>query len=334
MGYRLAEAARDRGATVTLVSGPTALAPPAGVELVPVRSAEEMARAVSSHAARVDVVAMAAAVSDYRPASVSDVKVKKSDGAVSLEMVRTPDILRGLGQAKGAPVPGRVRGGDGPAARARAEEAAREERRPAGRERRREGRHRLRRGHQRRGADRRGRRDRGAAHEQARAGRADLGPCRREIARAQGDGVTSDERAELLADLAERARYFATLTDIGLPAAGKREGPVTVVSQRIETTSRVGSGAAGQPPGPAVETLEAIRADLGDCQRCLLARSRMNIVFGQGNPQARLMFVGRGAGSATRTSRGWRSSGRRASSSRRSSRPSACGATTCSSRTC
>lgn len=102
MGYRLAEAARDRGATVTLVSGPTALTPPAGVEFVPVRSAEEMAHAVSSHASRVDVVAMAAAVSDYRPASVSDVKVKKTDGAFSLEMVRTADILRGLGQGKGA----------------------------------------------------------------------------------------------------------------------------------------------------------------------------------------------------------------------------------------
>jgi phosphopantothenoylcysteine decarboxylase/phosphopantothenate--cysteine ligase len=102
MGYRLAEAARDRGATVTLVSGPTALTPPAGIELVPVRSAEEMAQAVSARAPHADVVAMAAAVSDYRPARVSDVKVKKTDEAFRLEMVRTPDILRGLGQARGA----------------------------------------------------------------------------------------------------------------------------------------------------------------------------------------------------------------------------------------
>jgi phosphopantothenoylcysteine decarboxylase/phosphopantothenate--cysteine ligase len=101
MGYRLAEAARDRGATVTLVSGPTALTPPAGVEVVAVRSAEEMAGAVNGRAPSVDVVVMAAAVSDYRPATVSDVKVKKQDGAFQLEMVRTPDILRGLGQAKG-----------------------------------------------------------------------------------------------------------------------------------------------------------------------------------------------------------------------------------------
>jgi phosphopantothenoylcysteine decarboxylase / phosphopantothenate---cysteine ligase len=102
MGYRLAEAARDRGATVTLVSGPTELPAPAGIERVSVRSAEEMARAVASHAADVDVVVMAAAVSDYRPAVVSDVKVKKADGGLTLEMVRTTDILRTLGQAKGS----------------------------------------------------------------------------------------------------------------------------------------------------------------------------------------------------------------------------------------
>ncbi len=101
MGYRLAEAARDRGASVTLVSGPTALAEPAGIEVVQVRSAEQMAAVVDARASAVDVVVMAAAVSDYRPAQVSDVKVKKTDDGLSLEMVRTPDILRGLGQAKG-----------------------------------------------------------------------------------------------------------------------------------------------------------------------------------------------------------------------------------------
>ena len=101
MGYRLAEAARDRGAAVTLVSGPTALPAPAGVTVVPVRSAEQMHRAVTEHAASADIVAMAAAVSDYRPASRSETKVKKGDGAIGLELVRTPDILRGLGAAKG-----------------------------------------------------------------------------------------------------------------------------------------------------------------------------------------------------------------------------------------
>lgn len=101
MGYRLAEAARDRGARVVLVSGPTSLAAPSGVQTVAVRSTEEMARAVQEHAARATVVVMAAAVSDYRPAEVAAQKVKKTDGPVSLRLVRTTDILRSLGQAKG-----------------------------------------------------------------------------------------------------------------------------------------------------------------------------------------------------------------------------------------
>jgi phosphopantothenoylcysteine decarboxylase/phosphopantothenate--cysteine ligase len=100
MGYRLAEAARDRGARVVLVSGPTALPPPAGVQVVAVRSAEEMARAVGEHAAGAAVVVMAAAVSDYRPAEVAPQKMKKQPGPARLDLVRTPDILRSLGQAK------------------------------------------------------------------------------------------------------------------------------------------------------------------------------------------------------------------------------------------
>jgi phosphopantothenoylcysteine decarboxylase/phosphopantothenate--cysteine ligase len=102
MGYRLAEAARDRGARVVLVSGPTALAVPSGVEYVPVRSAEQMAAAVETHAASATVVVMAAAVSDYRPAQVAPSKVKKGEGGTTLELVRTPDILRGLGAKKGS----------------------------------------------------------------------------------------------------------------------------------------------------------------------------------------------------------------------------------------
>jgi phosphopantothenoylcysteine decarboxylase/phosphopantothenate--cysteine ligase len=104
MGYRLAEAARDRGASVVLVTGPTGLAAPAGVETVPVRSAEEMQRAVVSHVGRATVVIAAAAVSDYRPASAAVSKLKKTDGPVTLELVRTPDILKGLGSAKGGRV--------------------------------------------------------------------------------------------------------------------------------------------------------------------------------------------------------------------------------------
>lgn len=101
MGYRLAEAARDRGARVVLVSGPTSLPEPRGMEVVRVRSAEEMARAVESRAAAATMVAMAAAVSDYRPAKAAATKLKKRDGPEALELVRTPDILRGLGAAKG-----------------------------------------------------------------------------------------------------------------------------------------------------------------------------------------------------------------------------------------
>jgi len=101
MGYRLAEAARDRGARVVLVSGPTALPAPAGVTLESVRSAAEMKAAVERHVGQATVVIAAAAVSDYRPAEPSDSKLKKADGPLRLELVRTPDILKSLGEAKG-----------------------------------------------------------------------------------------------------------------------------------------------------------------------------------------------------------------------------------------
>jgi phosphopantothenoylcysteine decarboxylase/phosphopantothenate--cysteine ligase len=100
MGYRIAEAARDRGARVVLVSGPTSLEPPAGVEVVQVRSAEEMQKACAARASSATVVVAAAAVADYRPASPSASKRKKTDGPLSLELVRTPDVLMGLGASK------------------------------------------------------------------------------------------------------------------------------------------------------------------------------------------------------------------------------------------
>jgi phosphopantothenoylcysteine decarboxylase/phosphopantothenate--cysteine ligase len=100
MGYRIAEAARDRGAAVVLVSGPTSLEAPAGVDVVRVRSAGEMEAAVVARAASATVVVAAAAVADYRPATVSPSKVKKADGSLALELVRTPDILKGLGRSK------------------------------------------------------------------------------------------------------------------------------------------------------------------------------------------------------------------------------------------
>jgi len=106
MGYRLAEAARDRGARVVLVSGPVALEAPHGVELVAVRSADDMAQAVSSRFDEVGVVIMAAAVSDYRPAQIAAKKIKKGDAetTLTLDLVRNPDILEGLGRRKGAQV--------------------------------------------------------------------------------------------------------------------------------------------------------------------------------------------------------------------------------------
>jgi len=100
MGYRLAESARDRGARVTLVSGPTTLPEPRGLDFVSVRSAAQMAQAVEEKGAAAGIVVMAAAVSDYRPASVAPNKIKKQEGPLALELVRTPDILAGLGARK------------------------------------------------------------------------------------------------------------------------------------------------------------------------------------------------------------------------------------------
>ncbi len=99
MGFALATAARDRGATVTLVSGPVALRPPYGVAVVPVATAEEMRAAVVEHAGTADALVMAAAVADYRPLAVADQKIKKGQGALTLELARTTDILGALGEA-------------------------------------------------------------------------------------------------------------------------------------------------------------------------------------------------------------------------------------------
>ena len=97
MGYALAAAARSRGAHVVLISGPTALPPPAGVELIRVTTAAEMRDAVVPRGARADVVIMAAAVADYAPASVPQQKIHKDGDVLTLTLVRTPDILAELG---------------------------------------------------------------------------------------------------------------------------------------------------------------------------------------------------------------------------------------------
>jgi phosphopantothenoylcysteine decarboxylase/phosphopantothenate--cysteine ligase len=108
MGYAVARVAANRGADVTLVSGPTELADPPSVKVVRVETAEQMARAVELAAPGMDLFVGAAAVSDYRPATASSSKIKKGEGDETLVLSRTPDILAGLGArlagAKDAPV--------------------------------------------------------------------------------------------------------------------------------------------------------------------------------------------------------------------------------------
>lgn len=98
MGYALAAEASRRGAAVTLVTGPTHLAAPAGAQVVNVRSAAEMHAAVMERVASQDAIVMSAAVADYTPATPSPSKVKKDEGPVTITLNRTRDILGELGQ--------------------------------------------------------------------------------------------------------------------------------------------------------------------------------------------------------------------------------------------
>lgn len=100
MGYALANAAARRGAAVTLVSAPTSLTPPPGVELISIETAQEMYRAVMERFPKTDVVIKAAAVADYRPKVVAGQKIKKSGESLILELEKNPDILYELGQKK------------------------------------------------------------------------------------------------------------------------------------------------------------------------------------------------------------------------------------------
>jgi phosphopantothenoylcysteine decarboxylase/phosphopantothenate--cysteine ligase len=108
MGYAVAAEALRRGASVTLVTGPTHLTPPHGAEVVKVRSAADMHAAVMDRVAGRDVVIMSAAVADYTPSAPSDQKVKKGDGPVTITLRHTKDILAELGRlasrAHGVPV--------------------------------------------------------------------------------------------------------------------------------------------------------------------------------------------------------------------------------------
>ena len=93
MGYALATTAWDRGATVSLITAPTSLPKPAGIEVICVRTATEMMEAVAKAVSGADVLMMAAAVADYQPKGIAKAKIKKESPGLTLELVRTPDIL-------------------------------------------------------------------------------------------------------------------------------------------------------------------------------------------------------------------------------------------------
>src|SRR5579862_2367211 len=101
MGYALADAAARRGARVTLVSGPTALDAPAGADRVPVRSSEEMYRAVLDRFESATIVVMAAAVADYRPIAPQATKIKRGAERLTVDFEPTPDILAAVSRRKG-----------------------------------------------------------------------------------------------------------------------------------------------------------------------------------------------------------------------------------------
>ena len=108
MGYAIAEAALDRGARVTLVSAPTAIDPPVGVEYVPVTTAEEMRAAVRAKLGRMDALIMAAAVADFRVERVAEQKIKRGESGLQLTLVPNPDILAETAGEDGEKVPLRV----------------------------------------------------------------------------------------------------------------------------------------------------------------------------------------------------------------------------------
>mgnify|MGYP003302270429 CR=1 FL=1 len=102
MGYAIAECAMQRGANVTLVTGPTSLKKPPFVRVIEIVSAQDMFDAVTGCAEEQDIIIKSAAVADYRPSNVSDEKVKKSDGELNIPLERTQDILKHLGEHKKA----------------------------------------------------------------------------------------------------------------------------------------------------------------------------------------------------------------------------------------
>lgn len=104
MGYAVAQAGRDRGAAVTLVSGPVNLEPPYGVEVIGIESALELRQAMLDRATESDALVMTAAVADYRPETYVRQKVPKGPEALSLKLIRNPDILAELGRRNPRPI--------------------------------------------------------------------------------------------------------------------------------------------------------------------------------------------------------------------------------------
>lgn len=100
MGYAIAEEFQKRGAKVTLVSGPTSLSHPKGVEVKSVKSAHEMLEGMKSHSKNADCIIMSAAVADYTPVHKASQKIKKNDASLMIELQKTTDILKWLGEHK------------------------------------------------------------------------------------------------------------------------------------------------------------------------------------------------------------------------------------------
>lgn len=103
MGYAIAEAARDAGAIVTLISGPVGLSSPPGIQVIKTESALDMYQSVMTHAANHDICIGAAAVADYRPVRVSNYKIKKQDAIPPIELERNPDIIASVAKLADKP---------------------------------------------------------------------------------------------------------------------------------------------------------------------------------------------------------------------------------------
>lgn len=101
MGYAIAEAAAERGGSVTMVSGPTELPPPPGVNVIDVQTAQEMLDVTMERLPAAGIIIAAAAVADYRPAKIAGQKLKKEDAWLQLELEKTEDILKRIGDMKG-----------------------------------------------------------------------------------------------------------------------------------------------------------------------------------------------------------------------------------------